>query len=76
MAEVKQGPKRSKKAKRPDKRPARLRYWAKRTLEKRKVRRLMRQGLSEPNAVAIWRAQRKGRVPDGFLGRKTDGKDQ
>lgn len=57
-----------KKSKRPDKRPARARYWAKRTLEERKIRNLMRCcGMSRQSAYNYWHKTRKGRVPNGYL---------
>lgn len=57
-----------KKAKRPDNRPARLRYWLKRTLENRKVRNLMKYcGMSKQSAYNFWHRSRKGRVKDGYL---------
>jgi hypothetical protein len=56
-----------KKTKRPDKRPARARYWATKTLRKRKVRNLVRHGHMERFAAeAHWDNARKGRVPDGY----------
>ena len=68
-----------KKSKARDLRPARKRYWMKRTLEVRKVKHIMRGLLnsSDKGAVAYarckkaatkkWREDRKGRVPDEFL---------
>ena len=60
--------KRKKKAKRADKRPARLRYWFTRRLEARKVANLMKYcGMSKQSAFNFWHRTRKGRVPDGYL---------
>lgn len=43
--------------------PARARYWARRVLERHKVRNLMRHnGLSRADALVFWRTHRKGRV--------------
>ena len=57
-----------KKSKRPDKRPARLRYWLKRRLEVRKVGNLMKYcGMSKQTAYNFWHNTRKGRVKDGYL---------
>ena len=57
-----------KKGKRPDARPARARYWSKRTLEKRKVRRLMRCNgfATEGEAKDHWREVRQGRCAFAF----------
>ena len=66
-----------KKSKKPDKRPARARYWAARVLEIRKVRNLMRCcGMSKQSAYKYWRSHRKGRVKEGYfrvMGRVTKG---
>lgn len=71
-----------KKSKRKDARPARMRYWMKRTLEKRKAKALM--GFRHPNpskegetllldtldkAISYWHKVRTSRVPDGYLRR-------
>lgn len=61
-----------KKSKRRDDRPARKRYWMKRTLEKKKIRHLVRFcGMIKETAEKLWHTDskrgRKGRVPDGFL---------
>ena len=55
------------KSKSPDKRPARKRYWARRRLETRKVKQLMRWGMDGQEAVKVWQKQRQGRVPTGWL---------
>ena len=57
----------SKKGKSKDDRPARARYWASRTLEERKVKNLMRNGMTRATATTYWNNIRQGRVPDGFL---------
>ena len=42
--------------------PARLRYWSSRSLEKNKVKNLMRHnGMTRAKALAYWREHRKGR---------------
>lgn len=56
-----------KKSKRKDDRPARIRYWLKRQLEKKKIRNLMRYcKMSQKEAYKFWRehpkCKRKGRV--------------
>ena len=57
-----------KKSKRPDKRPARLRYWMKRTLESRKIAHLMKYcGMSKQSAYNLWHRTRKTRVKDGYI---------
>jgi len=68
-----------KKSKRPDKRPARLRYWMKRTLEERKIRHLMKYcGMTRQQAYRFWhngslakgkegRGRRLGRAKSGTL---------
>lgn len=63
-----------KKSKRPDERPARIRYWLSRRLEKRKVKRIMKSHkdkngnpLSKFDATKLWREMRQGRVPKNFL---------
>ena len=57
-----------KKSKRRDSRPARLRYWLTRQLEKRKIRNLMKHcGMSKQSAYNFWHNNRKGRVKDGYL---------
>ena len=58
---------RGKKGWRPDNRPARKRYWTRRTLEKRKVRRMMKAyGLTESKARERWYAERGGRRVKDF----------
>lgn len=53
----------AKKQKRPDTRPARARYWANRTLQKRKVRNLVRHCRMNPaDALEHWLRARQGRV--------------
>lgn len=71
--------KRAKKSKRPDKRPARAKYWASRRLEEKKIRNLMDHcGMSRQQAYHTWRegmptkkgglfGKRQGRVPDKYL---------
>jgi hypothetical protein len=60
--------KQKKKGKRPDKRPARLRYWMSGRLEERKIRNLMKYcGMSKQSAYKFWHNTRKGRVKDGIL---------
>jgi hypothetical protein len=57
-----------KSGKRPDKRPARDRYWATRRLETRKVNNLMRCcGMSKQSAYNFWHKTRQGRVRDALL---------
>ena len=57
-----------KKSKSPDNRPARKRYWAKRTLETHKVGNLMRCcGMSKQSAYNHWHRTRQGRVPNGYI---------
>ena len=57
-----------KKSKRPDNRPARSKYWLRRTLEERKVKAIMKAyGLTKGKAVERWHAERKGRVPKGHI---------
>ncbi len=59
-----------------DNRPARKRYWSRRTLEKRKVANLLdnnqpkKKGgkpMSAVEAMIFWHKARKGRVLDGYL---------
>ena len=52
---------RGKKSKSPDKRPARVRYWASGRLEKHKVRNLVKNNgfNSEIEASVFWRSVRK-----------------
>lgn len=70
-----QGPKRGKKAKRKDDRPARKRYWAGRHLEKNKTRHMRKAyGLTKKEAEIRWNAERETRVPAGFLQDYTGGK--
>lgn len=50
-------------SKRPDKRPARAKYWATKVLEKRKIRNLVKYcGMTQEAASKLWRSMRKGRV--------------
>jgi hypothetical protein len=57
-----------KKSKAKDNRPARKRYWLKRTLEKNKIKNLMKYcKMSKEQAMKFWHSNRKGRVKDGFL---------
>lgn len=57
-----------RKGKRADSRPARSRYWIRRTLEKNKIKKLMKYCKMEINqAIRYWSKVRKGRVPDKFL---------
>lgn len=52
-----------KRGKRPDQRPARIRYWANSTLRKNKVRHIVRStGLHPREAQDLWEDQRKGRT--------------
>ncbi len=54
---------RAKKSKRPDTRPARLRYWTESHLEKNKVRNLVRcNGMTVEEARAFWRRVRTKRM--------------
>jgi hypothetical protein len=58
-----ENPVRTKKSKRPDKRPARDRYWNYQRLRHNKIRNLMRFcGLSKEAAERRWDADRKGRM--------------
>lgn len=66
-----------RKAKGPDNRPARVRYWASRHLEKNKIKNLMKHcGMTRAEATKFWRegspkkdgrGRRLGRVPSGYL---------
>jgi len=68
-----------KKSKKPDKRPARLRYWATKRLEERKIRNLMKHcGMTKQQAYRFWRegslakgkegrGRRIGRIKKGLL---------
>jgi len=52
-----------KKGKKPNNSPSRARYWANRTLEKRKVRNLVKyNGMDPVKALSFWRKVRKGRL--------------
>ncbi len=63
-----------KKGWRPDNRPARKRYWNRRTLEERKVKAMMKAyGLTRAKAKIRWHAERKTRMPDGFVKDYTEG---
>lgn len=62
-----QGPTRTKKSKKKDDRPSRKKYWLRRTLEKHKVKQLMRFGYTRKQALDYWHKVRLGRVPAGFL---------
>ena len=54
---------RAKKTKKPDTRPARIRYWMEGHLEKNKVRNLVRcNGMTEADARAYWREVRTKRM--------------
>ena len=54
---------RAKKSKKPDTRPARLRYWMESHLEKSKVRNLVRcNGMTETDARVYWREVRTKRM--------------
>lgn len=61
-----------KKGKSRDARPARTRYWARRILEKRKIRNIQRNLQRNPDGSLMstteardwWRARRIGRTPD------------
>ncbi len=68
---------RAKHAKKPDRRPARARYWGSQRLQKRKVARLLKMGrvregnrqdgdpikITHPQiALDFWRTVRKGRI--------------
>lgn len=49
-----------------DKRPARVNYWMRRTLEKRKIKRMMKAyGLTESKAKMRWYAERNGKRVKG-----------
>ncbi len=59
-----------------DKRPARARYWNRRTLEKRKVRNILNNNqpakkggkpMDKTRATLWWNNQRKTRVPERYL---------
>ena len=68
MAQSQQRIKLSKKSKRRDDKPSRDRYWAKRVLEERKIKSLMRcNGMSKQSAFKYWHSVRKGRVPDRYI---------
>jgi len=59
---------RGRKSKSPDKRPAKNRYWTKRTLEKHKVRHIMKScGLSYEESLWFWRSRRQGRIPETYF---------
>jgi len=53
------GSKRGKKCKKPDRRPARARYWTSGNLAYRKVRNLVRSGFEPMKALELWEATRK-----------------
>ncbi len=57
----------SRKGKRRNEGPARKRYWMVRTLEKHKIKALMRQGMTRAKALIFWHEVRIGRVPNGFI---------
>ena len=65
----------SKKGKRKDTRSARLRYWASRTLESRKVRNILKNKqknkdgslMTVDQARRWWVSRRQGRVPEKFI---------
>ncbi len=54
----------SKRGKRPDNRPARARYWQKKTLKNRKIRHIMANNphLSRREATDLWEDSRRGRM--------------
>jgi hypothetical protein len=61
-----------------DTRPARKNYWARRTLEKRKVKNMLKnkqaevyggRTLTRVECKAKWQRERSCRIPDGFNGR-------
>ena len=57
-----------RRSKSPDKRPARVRYWMKRQLEKNKVKNLVKYcGMEADKALKFWRKHRQSRVPDRFF---------
>ncbi len=65
----------SKKGKGLNKQPARKRYWSSRHLEKTKVRHMMKAyGLTKEQAVKRWNAERKTRVPTGYVNDYSAGK--
>ncbi len=59
MATVPAKSQRSKKGKRPDKRPSRPRYWNSGRLALRKIRNLVRSGYSPREALRLWTETRK-----------------
>jgi hypothetical protein len=62
-----------------DTRPARKNYWARRTLEKRKIKNMLNNGqaakkkdgktLTRVECKLKWQKDRSCRIPDGFNGR-------
>ena len=60
MDDAKTSKKKTKGAKRPDKRAARTRYWTAQRLMLRKLRALVRSGYTVEGALAVWQA--RGRV--------------
>lgn len=66
MAQQPKQPKRGKKCKRPDTRPARNRYWESGRLALKKIRNLVRAGYSPRDALRYWESVRKrhyGKMP-------------
>lgn len=64
-----------KKGKRPDKSPARKRYWNGRHLERNKIRHMMKAyGLTKDEAKKRWNAERKTRVPVGYANDYSEGR--
>ena len=56
----------AKTSKSPDNRPARAKYWTRRTLERRKIKTMMKAyGLTESEAKLRWYAERGGRRVKG-----------
>ena len=52
-----------KRAKKPDTRPARARYWAEKHLQKNKIRHIMKNSnMTEAQAFNHWMSARKGRM--------------
>ncbi len=64
-----------KKGKPKDGRPARKRYWAGKHLEKTKIQHMMKAyGLNELQAKKRWHAERKTRVPAGYVSDYSEGR--
>ncbi|KKM74975.1 hypothetical protein LCGC14_1394890 [marine sediment metagenome] len=67
VIERQQKSQRPKSTKKPDKRPARARYWSERHLEKHKVRNLIRcNGMTRTQALVFWREVRIRRMKKLF----------